>query len=334
MDIDFHFGTIYVLSRWAGFNEENSKIIATSSQFVDDNMDENPIKKLIYTKDAAKYDNDDDIIKRYSGHARWQDLSDEGNKHVWVPYHFLPSLEGNTEEEKLICKKNSTTANELALLISDSTLENNNLFKLGIGLHVYADTWAHQEFSGITDRDNNIIHNIEVIVPEMDELEKNEDGTLSEVLDKVKPLGHGSAVHFPDRPYIKWKSDEKFSEGRANWDEFMEAAQQIYNVLLKYNKGKAEIFSVYQRDVLLDRFKSTMNEDCEQRNEDWMKYVKNPDNYFGITELSDNDKKISYDKNLILDNKDNRINFYKALDEHYNWVKDKLRKAQVSILED
>nr|WP_196599128.1 DUF6765 family protein [Pectinatus frisingensis] len=199
---------------------------------------------------------------------------------------------------------------------------------------MYADTWAHQEFSGITDRDNNIIHNIEVIVPEMDELEKNEDGTLSEVLDKVKPLGHGSAVHFPDRPYIKWKSDEKFSEGRANWDEFMEAAQQIYNVLLKYNKGKAEIFSVYQRDVLLDRFKSTMNEDCEQRNEDWMKYVKNPDNYFGITELSDNDKKISYDKNLILDNKDNRINFYKALDEHYNWVKDKLRKAQVSILED
>lgn len=37
MDIDFHFGTIYVLSRWAGIDSNSSKIIANSSQFVDDN---------------------------------------------------------------------------------------------------------------------------------------------------------------------------------------------------------------------------------------------------------------------------------------------------------
>jgi len=30
MDIDFHFGTIYVLSRWAGFDSYNAKVIATS----------------------------------------------------------------------------------------------------------------------------------------------------------------------------------------------------------------------------------------------------------------------------------------------------------------
>ncbi|WP_319401999.1 DUF6765 family protein [uncultured Anaeromusa sp.] len=31
MNIDFHFGTIYVLSRWVGINSNSSKIIANSS---------------------------------------------------------------------------------------------------------------------------------------------------------------------------------------------------------------------------------------------------------------------------------------------------------------
>ena len=42
MDIDYHFCTMYVLSRWADFGSANSKIIATSAQLVDDNMDDNP----------------------------------------------------------------------------------------------------------------------------------------------------------------------------------------------------------------------------------------------------------------------------------------------------
>ena len=41
MDIDYHYGTMYVLSRWAEFGPSNSNIIATSAQFVDDNMDDN-----------------------------------------------------------------------------------------------------------------------------------------------------------------------------------------------------------------------------------------------------------------------------------------------------
>jgi|GEM_PF-4874734 hypothetical protein len=42
MDLDFHFSTVYVLSHWADFGSNSSRIIATSSQLVDDNFDSTP----------------------------------------------------------------------------------------------------------------------------------------------------------------------------------------------------------------------------------------------------------------------------------------------------
>ena len=38
MDLDYHFGTVYVLSRWADFGSFNARTIAASSQLVDDNL--------------------------------------------------------------------------------------------------------------------------------------------------------------------------------------------------------------------------------------------------------------------------------------------------------
>ena len=46
MDIDFHYGTIYVLARWAKFCAANSHIIASSSQLVDDNFDSTPFSDI------------------------------------------------------------------------------------------------------------------------------------------------------------------------------------------------------------------------------------------------------------------------------------------------
>ena len=71
MDIDFHFGTIYVLSRWAGFESDTAKIIATSSQLVDDNVS----GKV----PGFKFD---DIPQRFSGHELWQNLREKSNVEV------------------------------------------------------------------------------------------------------------------------------------------------------------------------------------------------------------------------------------------------------------
>jgi len=55
----------------------------------------------------------------------------------------------------LICKKHGVLARELAERMKNISLDDPNYaFKLGIACHVYADTWAHQEFAGITSLAN------------------------------------------------------------------------------------------------------------------------------------------------------------------------------------
>jgi hypothetical protein len=254
MDIDFHFSTIYVLSRWAGFGSHNAKVIAASSQFVDDNISDDP--RILAT--AEKMDADGRII-RYSGHELWENLlNDEGNEQVWVPYHFLPGLQGDTEEEKLVCKKNSILSIALAdKLAGISMSDTDYAFKLGIGLHVLADTWAHQEFSGVITRRNIVLG---LVFKNFDsELWQKVlyfiDGIASIGCNVSEPLGHAAAIHWPDRPYAAWKSQTKFVSGRNNWEEFLEACRCIYKILTNVNGGIPKELTKEQEGLLQDTFR-------------------------------------------------------------------------------
>lgn len=323
MDIDFHFGTVYVLARWAGFCAEDAKIIATSSQFVDDNCNENPLylKNAMMPctlKDGTQYK------ARISGHELWQNLNEGGNHHIWVPFHFLPGIQGDTISEKLICKKNSVLVNEMI----EDVIRNKNknrLYRLGVVLHVYADTWAHREFSGSTCPVNEVTGLI-IIEPDINLLTKLEDRILEEIAEK-KLLGHARVVHWPDRPYVKWATEERFSEGRSNWVEFLEAANSIYKVLLRFN-GQMPIELPKVKQALLTRvFKELDIEDCNERNNQWIKKIRNND--FEFDEMSIKDRNIIYEKRSIENSILNHIDdewkmFYDAIDEHYNFVKSSL----------
>ena len=83
MDIDYHFCTMYVLSRWADFGSANSKIIATSAQLVDDNMDDNPFSDKAEEEAKAQ-----GIDIRYSSQHIWNNLTGKGNLEVWVPFRY------------------------------------------------------------------------------------------------------------------------------------------------------------------------------------------------------------------------------------------------------
>lgn len=89
MDIDYHYGTMYVLSRWAEFGPSNSNIIATSAQFVDDNMDDNSFSDKAEKEAIAQ-----GIEIRYSSQNIWNNITGKGNCEVWIPFHFLPGLRG------------------------------------------------------------------------------------------------------------------------------------------------------------------------------------------------------------------------------------------------
>ena len=323
MDIDFHFGTVYVLSRWAGFQAENALAIATASQFVDDNQ-----PNILFKHP------DVEPFFQASGHGPVENVVDIlENFSVWVPFHFLPALAGEKEAERLVCQKGSKLAEKLRIFAegldfgTEATF-NQNIFQLGLMLHVYADTWAHQGFSGIIDALNKVECPV-VLEPEISHREHEADEQLNAV---VPPLGHGKAIHWPDRPYVTWQTKEKFPEGRSNCKEFLEASQAIYGVLAKVGGSDVLELDEIQLGMLENAFQNTTDEKEENRCKAWMKLVGQ--NTFGFADYSEADQDIQYTKEYLLDNETFSRAFYDGLKVYYAWVRKEIEDAGVKWRED
>ena len=82
---------------------------------------------------------------------------------VWVPFHFLPGnggLPAGQDPEgpfvrKLVCRPNSHVALDVIRSVIRHREMRHALHRLGITMHVYADTWAHQGFAGIPHEINH-----------------------------------------------------------------------------------------------------------------------------------------------------------------------------------
>ena len=330
MDIDFHYGTVYVLARWAKFGSGNANLIASASQLVDDNFDSTPFSDEEEKKNIAE-----GVHVRYSCQNIWGNVSGKGNREIWIPFHFLPGLEGDTQEEQLICKKNSELSHKLGERLQETTLDNTNFpFRLGVGLHVFADTWAHQEFAGI----NNIVNKVQdlIFVTSGSVVEKVLDDILgasafvSKVLDEVMPLGHAAAVHCPDMPYLWWKSGERFTDGRKNWDEFMEAAEEIFRILQKVSGEEVTGLSEEQQKKIMKSFKGIQSDDINERYQEWLRRIH--ENYFEIEDFDDNDATAEYSIPYIFEDMDFRRQFYDEINDHFDWVRDELEEHDIFVL--
>jgi prophage maintenance system killer protein len=268
---------------------------------------------------------------RASGHKVYQNLADvTENPEVWIPFHFLPGLEGNTQSEKLICRKNSRLAKKMMQALSDDIYNDSTaFFRLGIALHVYADTWAHQEFSGIA-ADSNIVNDLRPVFPNAKYMKK--DTLASDIesdVTKVLPLGHATAVHYPDMPYVDWCCTPLYPEGRRNWLEFLEAAQEIYKVLSQ--KSGAEVaaeMSTEQVVMLREAFREIQYDDFNDRTAEWMVRISN--NEFSFVGFDKMDI-VQYDEGLILGDTDFVGQFYQAIEDHFAWVQENLRDEGIDL---
>jgi len=62
-------------------------------------------------------------------------------------------------------------------------------------------------------------------------------------------------------PYLWWKSGERFTDGRKNWDEFMEAAEEIFRILQKVSGEEVTGLSEEQRKKIMKSFKGIQSDD-------------------------------------------------------------------------
>ncbi|WP_371865996.1 DUF6765 family protein, partial [Duganella qianjiadongensis] len=86
----------------------------------------------------------------------YKNADNDQNRIVWAPFHFLPGAVGDTLEKKALCRPNSIVAKEMVKRALAQKKATNSLHRLGVTLHVYVDTWAHQGFSGTESKYNKL----------------------------------------------------------------------------------------------------------------------------------------------------------------------------------
>ena len=286
MQKDFHHTVIYVLARLAGFDRRQSGTIAYSSQYVDDEVRSD----VVYFTSGAIYEPICSSHKKLDG----RNFSVLANHLSWVPFHFLPGdmmeqnprLKNGTDtkefEERVICLQDSVIANEMIKECFNLKDTPHFLHRIGVTLHVYADTWAHQGFSGI----QSVYNKVQYLDDEDPRgswigkmLERVKDfftGIASRLIGDVMPLGHGAALAYPDLPYLSWKykDHQGHVHERNNVDEFMDAVDHIYAMLVKLKNGSFnhKAGSLSESDSLSIRncFSDFTDEDADVRHTQWL----------------------------------------------------------------
>ena len=311
MQIDMHYYGTYAMARAAGINADAAKIIATAAQYVDDAAETTTYR----CRDKSC------IHAQATGHhaSNIQNLLPIDQRHVWVPFHFLPGNTGSTFEERLQCGKDSTVAKDmvktnLALALSGTPFA---LELLGITAHVYADTFSHFGFSGIgsdLNRVKNDTINVKVVDPEIEQYIKDKANSffskngikgIKAVYQKAvsvvvgggaellaNGLGHGAVATYPDRPYLSW--DFQYEQGgrssaRDNRESFLEACEALHAFFSEFSKAAKKYSDPRSRcefKDIRDRVSQILKKeaDAEGRIATWQQAVKENRLYDGAEE--------------------------------------------------
>ena len=270
MDIAFHYFAVKTLARLAGFAETDAQIIAENSQMVDDfdftrywNCSNVPR----YIKNSEDYDLC--VWGGYFNPAQTGFLCDgllgytdyvnlvryRFQKFTCAPFHFIPpdrSMIGKEEYRVRPAKlgDGSIISQLLEQAMKEfraaegTKLRHRKLMKLGVLLHIFADTVAHHMFSGFNAYVNmtklvQVTNNI----TKGDETKKYKSNTqkLLNHLTRWVPwftpaIGHMMLEHVPDLTHLTFKMEYRDNNQvrtyeRNNTEEFLDVSRQILDFL-------------------------------------------------------------------------------------------------------
>ncbi len=210
MEKDFHYNLIFSIAQMTEC--DNADTIAYASQFVDDN------NEGCFEIDGHR-EGFPEKIKLNGGNyypIMTQSLSPRSldsyvQKYVYTPFHFLPgdnTVEINGRKNTLNTTPNSTTARTIV----KEAVKSDNPYRVGIAMHSYADTWSHQNFTGLRESWNSVY-------------------PWYKVFKSVAPnIGHAEAGHAPDIISDAW-TDHRLRKTIRNRTRAFEATREIYKAL-------------------------------------------------------------------------------------------------------
>ena len=276
MQIDMHYYGTYAMARAAGLNREASQTVATSAQFVDDNA----------AQDHAAFRDGSRIDKEATAHhvLSVANRDDRDQRRVWVPFHFLPGNIGESYTERLKCRMDSEIVREMRdhhLGLSDRAFAPQ---LLGIAAHVYADTFSHYGFSGVSSRGNKVRNDsfrfhediddsdgAAALSPDMRayvtekaaaffEKRGEHGGLLCNIKSWIGEeasgaLGHGSVATYPDRPWLIWSFDYERPDAiagtrsaRNNPETYLKGCRALHDMLRRFARLRRDLREGEGRD--------------------------------------------------------------------------------------
>ena len=203
MNGEFHYYWTYILATQAGFNRTDAEILAIATQYPDENID--PVRVIttngVYESTTTHH------------YGFW-----DQNAHIsiLVPFHFIPGNPDAASAVRRITPAGRWTVtphSPIAKQMLIMALQTRNLYRIGIALHAYADTWAHQNFSGLNDISN-----------------QHPSGSV------LPPIGHAQYGLKPDILHETWQDPrlENNCSHISNRQRFLDAAEMVYRYLCAY----------------------------------------------------------------------------------------------------
>jgi hypothetical protein len=221
MEKDFHFYVTFALVHKAGFSWDDSNIIANSCQYVDDNHEHQLTRKNDFPGLLETIETPDGSFRPIITQSMsLKSFLYEIQKYVYIPFHLLPGDSSKPINGKY--NKYSTIADsQNAKKLLRTALRSKDLYRIGIALHTYADTWSHQNFSGYEEDWNSVF-------------------SWKNPFRAVAPnIAHADVAQLPDEISAVW-NDYRFPKSERKRDNrkiTLQACKRIFQELRFITKG-------------------------------------------------------------------------------------------------
>lgn len=260
MQKDMHYYGTYAMARAAGLRVEHAKVIAYAAQYVDDataNDSEVHDDGGMFRAVATAHTGSEAIVNAATDHTE--------QRQVWVPFHFYPGNEGSSLSERLACVKDGKLAQEMVQNHIKHAISNKDSYGLtliGIMAHVYADTFSHYGFSGVSSRNNEVDGSSFELDIKDESVRAYVMNKFSTFLTKYTPsfivrnyrniisegasvvtgaLGHGAVGTYPDRPFLRWRFKFEKNNADSGWRDnpatFLEACEKLHRAFREFAVG-------------------------------------------------------------------------------------------------
>ncbi len=237
MQTDMHYYGTYAMARAAGLKPDIALVIATAAEYVDDS---DHIEVTL--ADGTQ------LVSRATAHhpADRANTDPIDQRRTWVPFHFFPGNAGASLEERLICTMDGPLAREMVAHHLTHAGQDYAPLLLGIAAHVYADTFSHYGFSGISSSWNHVItSSVDLRVKDAgilaylrDKADRFANRYIGDMVDLVG-LGHAVVATYPDRPYLTWsfsyRDGGRVSGLRENPVTFALCCEKMHRMFTDFN---------------------------------------------------------------------------------------------------